>query len=165
MEDLHKTGIHEPGIEKEDGVRLILYSADLSSELPLDFADGASVQVSHPRHKTTLTESIDLNRELVRHPATTFYARAVGDSMKDCGIDDGDLLVIDKAIDPQEGDIVVAYIDGEFTLKRVKYDVKGDCLWLMPANKDYPPIKVTEENNFIVWGVLTYNIKRQYRKK
>ena len=112
-----------------------------------------------------MTESIDLNCELVRHPATTFYARAVGDSMKDCGIDDGDLLVIDKAIDPQEGDIVVAYIDGEFTLKRVKFDTKAGCLWLMPANKDYPPIKVTEENNFIVWGVLTYNIKRQYRRK
>ena len=146
MEDLHKTDINEPGIEKEDGVRLILYSADLSSELSLDFADGG-IRAGFPSPaQDYMTESIDLNRELVRHPATTFYARAVGDSMKDCGIDDGDLLVIDKAIDPQEGDIVVAYIDGEFTLKRVKFD--ADCLWLMPANKDYPPIKVT-------WTVTT----------
>ena len=75
-----------------------------------------------------------------------------------------DYQLVDE-LTPQEGDIVVAYIDGEFTLKRVKFDTKGDCLWLMPANKDYPPIKVTEENNFIVWGVLTYNIKRQYRRK
>ena len=165
MEDLHKTVINEPGIKKEDSIRLILYSADLSSELPLDFADGG-IRAGFPSPaQDSMTESIDLNRELVRHPATTFYARAVGDSMKDCGIDDGDLLVIDKAIDPQEGDIVVAYIDGEFTLNRVKFDTKGDCLWLMPANKDYPPIKVTEDNNFIVWGVLTYNIKRQYRRK
>ena len=112
MEDSHKTVINEPEIEKEDGVRLILYSADLSSELPLDFADGG-IRAGFPSPaQDSLTESIDLNRELVRHPATTFYARAVGDSMKDCGIDDGDLLVIDKAIDPQEGDIVVAYIDG-----------------------------------------------------
>ena len=113
MEDSHKTVINEPEIEKEDGVRLILYSADLSSELPLDFADGG-IRAGFPSPaQDSLTESIDLNRELVRHPATTFYARAVGDSMKDCGIDDGDLLVIDKAIDPQEGDIVVAYIDGD----------------------------------------------------
>ena len=165
MEDSDKTVINEHGIEKENGVRLILYSADLSSELPLDFADGG-IRAGFPSPaQDYMTESIDLNRELVRHPATTFYARAVGDSMKDCGIDDGDLLVIDKAIDPQEGDIVVAYIDGEFTLKRVKFDPHAGCLWLMPANKDYPPIKVTEENNFIVWGVLTYNIKRQYRRK
>ena len=84
MEDLHKTDINEPGIEKEDGVRLILYSADLSSELPLDFADGG-IRAGFPSPaQDYMTESIDLNRELVRHPATTFYARAVGDSMKDC---------------------------------------------------------------------------------
>ena len=165
MEDSHKTVINESGIEKEDGVRLILYSADLSSELPLDFADGG-IRAGFPSPaQDYMTESIDLNRELVRHPATTFYARAVGDSMKDCGIDDGDLLVIDKPSIRRRVTSWWPYIDGEFTLKRVKFDVKGDCLWLMPANKDYPPIKVTEENNFIVWGVLTYNIKRQYRRK
>ena len=84
--------------------------------------------------------------------------------MKGCGIDDGDLLVIDKSIDPHDGDIVVAFIDGEFTLKKVRIDPDGSCLWLIPANDDYPPIKVTEENNFIVCGVLTYNIKRQLRR-
>lgn len=145
-------------------MKLILYSADLSSELSLAFAD-SGIRAGFPSPaQDYLVESIDLNRELVRHPATTFYARAVGDSMKDCGIDDGDLLVIDKAIDPQDDDIVVAYIDGEFTLKRVKLETDGSCLWLMPANKDYPPIRVTSENDFIVWGVLTYNIKRQYRR-
>ena len=112
-----------------------------------------------------MTDSIDLNKELVRHPATTFYARAVGDSMRDCGIDDGDLLVIDKGIEPADGDIVVAFIDGEFTLKRVKVDQAGQCLWLVPANEQYEPIRVTEENNFIIWGVLTYNIKPQFRKR
>ena len=145
-------------------MKLILYSADLSSELPLDFAD-AGIRAGFPSPaQDYLSESIDLNRELVRHPATTFYARAVGDSMKDCGIDDGDLLVIDKAIEPQDGDIVVAFIDGEFTLKRVKLETSSNCLWLMPANKDYPPIQVTAENEFVVWGVLTYNIKRQFRR-
>lgn len=77
------------------------------------------------------------------------------------GISDGDLLVIDKSIEPLDGDIVVAFIDGEFTLKRIEKDADGSCLWLVPGNDDYPPIKITEENDFIIWGVLTYNIKRQ----
>ena len=129
-------------------VKLTMYSADLSSELPLPFAD-QGVRAGFPSPaQDYMTDSIDLNRELIRHPATTFYARASGDSMRDCGIDDGDLLVIDKALEPQDGDIVVAFIDGEF----------------VPANEEYTPIKITEENNFLIWGVLTYNIKRQLRK-
>ena len=145
-------------------MKLIMYSADLSKELALTFADGG-IRAGFPSPaQDYMGESIDLNRELVRHPATTFYARAVGDSMKGCGIDDGDLLVIDKSIEPREGDIVVAFIDGEFTLKKVKSEPDGSCLWLMPANEDYPPIKVTEDNHFVVWGVLTYNIKRQLRR-
>lgn len=145
-------------------MKLILYSADLSSELELLFAD-QGIRAGFPSPaQDYMSDSIDLNQELIRHPATTFYARAVGDSMKGCGIDDGDLLVIDKAIDPQEGDIVVAYIDGEFTLKKVKLELDGSCLWLIPANDEYPPIKVTDENDFIIWGVLTYNIKRQLHR-
>lgn len=145
-------------------MKLILYSADLSSELELLFAD-QGIRAGFPSPaQDYMSESIDLNQELIRHPATTFYARAVGDSMKGCGIDDGDLLVIDKAISPQNGDIVVAYIDGEFTLKKVRLEPDGSCLWLIPANDEYPPIKITEENEFIIWGVLTYNIKRQLRR-
>lgn len=145
-------------------MKLILYSADLSSELELLFAD-QGIRAGFPSPaQDYMSDSIDLNQELIRHPATTFYARAVGDSMKGCGIDDGDLLVIDKAIDPQEGDIVVAYIDGEFTLKKVKLEPDGSCLWLIPANDEYPPIKVTDENDFLIWGVLTYNIKRQLHR-
>lgn len=145
-------------------MKLILFSADLSSELELLFAD-QGIRAGFPSPaQDYMSDSIDLNQELIRHPATTFYARAVGDSMKGCGIDDGDLLVIDKAIDPQEGDIVVAYIDGEFTLKKVKLEPDGSCLWLIPANDEYPPIKVTDENDFIFWGVLTYNIKRQLHR-
>lgn len=144
-------------------MKLILYSADLSHDLELAFAD-QGIRAGFPSPAQDYMESIDLNRELVRHPATTFYARAVGESMKDCGIDDGDLLVIDKGIEPQDGDIVVAYIDGEFTLKKVRFEKGRNCLWLVPANEEYKPIKVTEENDFIIWGVLVYNIKRQLRR-
>lgn len=142
-------------------MKLIFYSADLSTELDLPFAtEGIRAGFPSPA-QDYMTDSIDLNKELVLHPATTFYARAVGNSMTGFGISDGDLLVIDKSIEPVDGDIVVAFIDGEFTLKRIMKD-ENDCnLWLVPGNEDYPPIKITEENDFIVWGVLTYNIKKQ----
>lgn len=146
-------------------MKLIMYSADLSSSLPLPYAD-QGVRAGFPSPaQDYLSESIDLNRELVRHPATTFYARACGDSMKDCGIDDGDLLVIDKSLEPHDGDIVVAFIDGDFTLKKVKFDDENKCIWLVPANDEYSPIKIAEDNNFLIWGVLTYSIKRQLRKR
>jgi len=141
--------------------KVILYSADLSSELPLQYA-ATGVRAGFPSPaQDYIHESIDLNKELINHPATTFYARCVGDSMKDSGIDDGDLLIIDKSLEPHENDIVVAFIDGDFTLKRIHIDESGDCLWLMPANDDYPPIKVIPEDQFMVWGVVTYNIKTQ----
>ncbi len=146
-------------------MKLLLYAADFSSELKLDFAD-SGIKAGFPSPaQDYMTESIDLNKDLINHPATTFYARAVGDSMVDDGIDDGDLLVIDKSLEPQEGNIVVAFVDGEFTLKRFHRDNDEDCVWLMPANKDYSPIRVTKENDFIIWGVLTYNIKNQLKKK
>lgn len=142
-------------------MKLIFYSADLSTELDLPFAtEGIRAGFPSPA-QDYMTDSIDLNKELVLHPATTFYARAVGNSMTGFGISDGDLLVIDKSIEPVDGDIVVAFIDGEFTLKRIMKDENECNLWLVPGNEDYPPIKITEENVFIVWGVLTYNIKRQ----
>ncbi|MDN0053206.1 translesion error-prone DNA polymerase V autoproteolytic subunit [Bacteroides caecigallinarum] len=142
-------------------MKLIFYSADLSTELDLPFAtEGIRAGFPSPA-QDYMTDSIDLNKELVLHPATTFYARAVGNSMTGFGISDGDLLVIDKSIEPVDGDIVVAFIDGEFTLKKIMKDENECNLWLVPGNEDYPPIKITEENDFIVWGVLTYNIKKQ----
>ncbi len=129
------------------------------TELPLPFAD-EGVRAGFPSPaQDYMCEAIDLNRELIAHPATTFYARAVGRSMIGAGIDDGDLLVIDKSLEPQEGNIVVAFVDGEFTLKRFRRDASGLCAWLEPENPDFEPIRVTADNDFMVWGVLTHSIK------
>ncbi len=145
-----------------DETTLKIYPIETGSELSLEYAV-EGVHAGFPSPAQDYTESIDLNKELVPHPATTFYARAIGDSMIDKGIGDGDLLVIDKSLTPQEGNIVVAYVDGEFALKTLHNDEKEKCCWLLPANKNYSPIKVTEENEFIIWGVVTYNIKNQVR--
>ncbi len=103
------------------------------------------------------TLKLDLNKELIKNPASTFYARVSGLSMIDAGIDDGDLLVIDKSLEPHDGCLAVCYIDGEFTLKRFeRHDGYG---MLIPANSNFKPIKVTADNDFLVWGVVTYVIK------
>ena len=102
--------------------------------------------------------NLDLNKELIRNPASTFYARVSGLSMADEGTNDGDLLVIDKSIEPYDGCLAVCYIDGDFTLKR--FEKHKDYGMLVPANKDFTPIKVTSENDFCIWGIVTYLIKK-----
>ena len=104
-----------------------------------------------------MTQAIDLNKELVKHPAATFYGRVVGDSMIDAGVDEGDILVIDKSLEPQEGDMAVCFVDGEFTLKYLRFHQGG--LTLQPANDRYPSIEVGEDTDFKVWGIVTYVIK------
>lgn len=101
---------------------------------------------------------LDLNRELIKNPASTFYARVSGLSMVEEGINDGDLLVIDKSIEPYDGCLAVCYIDGDFTLKR--FEKHKDFGLLVPSNKDFKPIKVTADNDFCIWGVVTYLVKR-----
>lgn len=102
--------------------------------------------------------TLDLNRYVIKNPAATFYARISGDSMEGADIHDGDIAVIDKSLEPTDGCIAVCYIDGEFTLKRIK--VEQNRVWLMPANSKFSPIEVTEENHFVVWGIVTYIIKK-----
>ena len=105
-----------------------------------------------------MTRAIDLNKELVRHPAATFYGRVSGDSMIDAGVEEGDILVIDKSLEARDGDMAVCFIDGEFALKYIKFREGG--LSLLPANDKYPAIEVSEGSDFIMWGVVTYVIKK-----
>lgn len=140
--------------------KLHIFSADADTILPMPYADGG-IKAGFPSPaQDYLTESIDMNKVLVRHKETTFYARVDGNSMQDAGICDGDMVVIDKALEPKDGDIIAAFIDGEFTLKTFKSDPGNNCAWLIPANKLFSPIRVTQDSNFMVWGVVTYNIKK-----
>ena len=137
---------------------LDFYTTDLATslELPL-FATGVSAGFPSPA-EDYVELALDLNKELVKHPAASFYARVKGSSMIDAGIEDGDLLVIDKALEPKDGSIAVCYIDGEFTVKRLA--VQDDGVFLVPANAEFKPIRITEENEFLVWGLVAYVIHK-----
>lgn len=144
-------------------VEVKIYSADTGSEVRLPLAEGGISAGFPSPAQDYLDISLDLNKELINNPSSTFFGRVKGSSMIDAGIEDGDLLIIDKSLEPQDGDTAVCFIDGEFTLKYVSID-KNE-VFLVPANKDYKPIKVTEENNFCIWGVVTYSIKNHKHKK
>ena len=101
---------------------------------------------------------ISLDKELVKNKEATFYARVSGDSMVGAGLDDGDLLVIDRSKNPENGKIAICLVDGEFTVKRIKKEKKK--LYLIPENKKYKPIELKEENELIIWGVVEYVIKK-----
>ena len=103
-------------------------------------------------------DSIDLNRALITNPAATFCARVIGNSMVEAGINEGDLLIIDRSITPHDGNIAVCFIDGDFTVKRLS--VREDGVFLTPANAAFPEIQVTEDSSFQVWGVVSHIIKR-----
>ncbi|MBV8802406.1 MAG: translesion error-prone DNA polymerase V autoproteolytic subunit [Gammaproteobacteria bacterium] len=100
-----------------------------------------------------IEEHLDLNEHLIKNPASTFFVRATGNSMLNAGIHENDILIIDRSIIPTHGKIVIAAIDGQLTVK--KLHIKNKELLLMPENPEYSPIKITEENDTHIWGVVT----------
>lgn len=102
--------------------------------------------------------ALDLNELVVKHPVSTFYLRVEGDSMVGAGIVHGDIVVVDKSLEPKTGDIVVAAVDGDFTLKHLKR--QGQQAWLVAANPDYSPIALHEATDAVIWGVVTFVIHK-----
>jgi len=129
---------------------------DVNIEIPLF---SSYVPCGFPSPADDYLESpIDLNEHLIRRPAATFFVRAKGESMVGAGIFDGDLIVIDRSIDAQHGHIVLASINGEFTLKRLIKN--GVNMILQPENSKHSPIVVNEESDFKVWGVVAHSIRK-----
>lgn len=140
-----------------------ILNPDISTEMALPLAE-SGIQAGFPSPaEDYITESLDLNQLLVRHPAATFYGRVWGDSMIDEGIGPGDIIIIDRSLEPQNGDLALCCVDGEFTLKRVQFE--RNRVWLIPANEMYDPILVTPEREFEVWGIVTYTIKYNRRPR
>lgn len=101
---------------------------------------------------------LDLNQQLIKHPAATFIVTANGDSMTDAGIYSGDMLIVDKSLEAQHGKIVIAALNGELTVKRLSK--VGGRIQLLPENSRYRPIDITDEQDLVIWGVVTYVIHR-----
>ena len=103
-------------------------------------------------------ERISLDKELIKNKEATFFARVSGESMINAGLEDGDLIVIDRSLEPTNNKIAVCFIDGEFTVKRLL--VKKNKIWLNPENANYKAIEVKEDNELIIWGIVTNVIKK-----
>lgn len=139
-----------------------IFSAETYTRLNLDYV-GRQISAGFPSPAEDYLEtSLDLNRALIKNPSATFFGRVKGFSMQDAGVDDEDLLIIDKSLSYRNGALAVCYVNGEFTLKRIK--VEDNTVLLMPANRDYDykPIIVKEDDEFAVWGIVTYVIKKVY---
>ena len=146
--------------EEQKGITIC--SAEYNRQLSLPYAlNGIQAGFPSPANDF-ISETIDLNVELIAHPAATFFGRVSGNSMIDEGINDGDILIIDRSLEPQNGDLAVCCIDGEFTLKRLR--VNHNKVWLIPSNTSFKPILVSTDNRFIIWGIVSYTIKKNRRR-
>ena len=138
--------------------KLTFFHPDFNSEIKiLMIPEGVSAGFPSPAADFT-ENNIDLNKELSKNPLATFYIKVKGNSMIDAGINDKDVLVVDRSLEPKNNKIAICFIDGEFTVKRLS--LQDGELQLMPENPKYQPIKVTEENQFVIWGIVTYVIKK-----
>lgn len=150
----HKSGFKE----------IEIFSGNFDTMMELPYADDG-VRAGFPSPaQDYMDRTLDFNKELIRHPAATFYAKVVGQSMIDAGIDEGDIVVIDRALDPRQGDVVVAYINGEFTMKYLDMtEQERSVIWLRAGNPDYPDFRLTPDDDLRIWGVVAKVIKN-FRK-
>ncbi len=142
-----------------ENVKLQFLKPDLSTIIEVPFFEGG-VAAGFPSPADDFVElKISFDKEVFgTSPSTTFCARVTGHSMRGAGIDDGDIVVIDRILEPKDGSIALCVIDNDFTLKRLK--VEKDCVWLVPENDEFQPIKITDNDSFYVWGMLTYVLKK-----
>ncbi|WP_396602775.1 LexA family protein [Algibacter sp. R77976] len=131
--------------EESENLGAVFYDTGISAGFPAPAEDFSQQRLS-------------LDNELVKNKEATFYARVSGQSMIGAGLDDNDLLVIDRSLQPSHNKIAVCFLDGEFTVKRLKVDNEG--IWLKPENPNYPIIRITDANDFVIWGIVTNVIKK-----
>ncbi len=138
--------------------QLTFFYPDLDNPIALPFIQ-AGIKAGFPSPAADFDETkISLDAVLVKNKEATFYAKASGTSMIGAHIDDGDILVIDRSLEPQNNKIAVCFLDGEFTIKRIK--VTKEAIFLLPENPNYSPIQITATNQLLIWGIVTYVIKK-----
>ncbi len=132
--------------------------ADTSTELKLPMAEAACPAGFPSPAEDYMEERLDLNEHLIDNPAATFFVRVSGASMVDAGIHNGDILIVDRSLEPSEGEIVIAVLDGQLAVKRLVKE-KGE-FYLFSENDDYENLKINPESDFRIWGVATNVIHR-----
>ena len=136
-----------------------IINSQFNTTLPLEITPELRAGFPSPAEEY-LHDSLDFNRDLIKHPEATFYGRVDGDSMVDAGIHDGDIAIIDRSVEPSDGDVIVAFVNNEFTIKFLDLSHKDEgYIELRPANRKYHPIKINDDDNFEVWGVVVWTIR------
>jgi len=130
-----------------------IYKPDVSTSCKQPYFEG-KVPAGFPSPAADYEENqLDLNKHLIKNPAATFFVRVSGDSMTGAGINDGDLLIVDRSLDPKNKNVVIAVIDGELTVKRIR--IRRKKIYLEPENENYSTQEISQESDFQVWGVVT----------
>ncbi len=143
-------------ITRESKILTITSIENVTGELHLPFFQGLKAGFPSPA-ADFIEVNIDLVKELVKNPSSTFLGKVKGDSMEGVGIGDGDILIIDKSLEFENNCIAVAYINGDFTIKRIKKE--KNSLWLVPANENYKSVEIAINDEFAIWGLVTKIIK------
>ena len=137
-----------------------LIKGEFKEKLELLYAPSIKAGFPSPA-EDYLSESLDFNRDLIKHPEATFYSEVDGDSMTGLGINPGDIAVIDKGLEPAHGDIIVSYINEEFNIQQLDLThQKEGYIELRSYNPKYPTFRINEDDHFRVWGVVVYSIKK-----
>lgn len=146
---------------KKNNPQLEFYPVVDHSDVTVPFIESAKVHAGFPSpvDAAYLNQPIDLNKELISNPSTSFIVKVVGDSMIEEGIEQGDMLVVDRSLFPSEKNITVCMLDGEFALKRIVQ--RDGKIFLMSGNHDYPPIEVKDGSELRVWGVVCWVLKKK----
>ncbi|HNY43786.1 MAG: translesion error-prone DNA polymerase V autoproteolytic subunit [Bacteroidota bacterium] len=135
--------------------RFEFYTAGIETKLELAYYGDIRAGFPSPAEDFN-DERIDLNKILIQNPLSTFYVKVIGNSMEG-DFSDGDLLIIDKSLEWKENRIALCFVEGEFTLKRIR--IKNGKHYLVPSNSEFPIIEINEYNNATIWGVVAYSIK------
>lgn len=147
-------------MKKENKGDIKILRGGFSEELHLQFAPGIRAGFPSPA-EDYLHDTLDFNRDLIRNPEATFYGQVKGDSMIDAGICEGDIAVIDRSLEARDSDVVVCYVNEEFTIKYLDLTHRDEgYIELRPANKEFMPIRINADDDFEVWGVVIWTIKK-----
>ena len=141
--ELRVTGIW--GFESKSSLKIPLFSVGISAGFPSPAED-------------SIEKNLDLNEFLIKHPSATFFVRVAGDSMTGAGIHTGDILIVDRALEPKSGNVVIAMVNGDFTVKKYHH-IDGRC-FLLAENPHFKPIEITDGMQVEVWGVVSYVIHK-----